>query len=641
MKMVPKTTRKRKHSSLDSDSHPAKTGLLEEASPMKRLSRKPLQQSPRRSMSAETQEKENCPSPWNSPCRIAGSLRQSPTKTSPIKPAIAVGSFYKQKTIYLTPLERKRMRESRPPSCSPPSEVKQELKQVVKAGGKLKKKATSVSRGAKTSFTGYSAPPRAIRLPKLISSTTAEPVPAATNKPTEPRKVTTITFSCLKTKPKLFVGAAFFGTGKKPAMYKKSVYKFSAKPAQAREKPKVPLTKVNKETSQQVRDILLKNHPEVPQVVSEDASEKRGETKLETKQTHRYNAMESSLSKQMTPPLPPRSPKDYGITKELQVLLRRTPTSSPESKPSAINTQEDPLIGADSPESPAIYPIFGSASRRSQMKQSLQPPKSSSTTASPVPKLQTTSSAAVKERTTCWRRDRQADDQFIIDAGQRQFGVTTCSSCGMVYSADSPDDNFQHSQFHMRFLDSIRFVGWKNERIVAEFWDGKILLVLPNDPKYALKKAEDVRGVADSELGFQQVTLSCPKQTKTYLFINTAHMVVGCLIAENIRQAYRVLGQPEQPKDMTQQDIMENQRAWCCSTTPETALCGISRIWVFSLARRKGIATRMLDTVRRSFLYGCPLTKQEIAFSDPTPDGKSFATKYCCTPYFLVYNFIA
>lgn len=49
-------------------------------------------------------------------------------------------------------------------------------------------------------------------------------------------------------------------------------------------------------------------------------------------------------------------------------------------------------------------------------------------------------------------------------------------------------------------------------------------------------QAEDVRRVADNELGFQQVTLSRPTQAKTYLFINTDRMVVGCLVAEPIRQ---------------------------------------------------------------------------------------------------------
>lgn len=63
-------------------------------------------------------------------------------------------------------------------------------------------------------------------------------------------------------------------------------------------------------------------------------------------------------------------------------------------------------------------------------------------------------------------------------------------------------------------------------------------------------------------------------------------------------QAFRVLEQLEKLKDMTKEDFMEHHRAWCCSTVPERAICGVSRIWVFSLMRRKGIATRLLDTVR-------------------------------------------
>lgn len=32
------------------------------------------------------------------------------------------------------------------------------------------------------------------------------------------------------------------------------------------------------------------------------------------------------------------------------------------------------------------------------------------------------------------------------------------------------------------------FQGWKKERVVAEFWDGKIILVMSDDPKYATRK---------------------------------------------------------------------------------------------------------------------------------------------------------
>lgn len=58
----------------------------------------------------------------------------------------------------------------------------------------------------------------------------------------------------------------------------------------------------------------------------------------------------------------------------------------------------------------------------------------------------------------------------------------------------------------------------------------------PSPHNVLVFQAEDVRRVADSELGFQQVTLSRPTQAKTYLFINTERMVVGCLVAEPIRQ---------------------------------------------------------------------------------------------------------
>lgn len=44
--------------------------------------------------------------------------------------------------------------------------------------------------------------------------------------------------------------------------------------------------------------------------------------------------------------------------------------------------------------------------------------------------------------------------------------------------------------FFFFFPPSLR-QGWKKERVVAEFWDGKIVLILPADPKYAVKK---VRG---------------------------------------------------------------------------------------------------------------------------------------------------
>ncbi|XP_038586198.1 mucin-17-like [Micropterus salmoides] len=231
--------------------------------------------------------------------------------------------------------------------------------------------------------------------------------------------------------------------------------------------------------------------------------------------------------------------------------------------------------------------------------------------------------------------------QTIIDAGQKHFGAVACSVCGMLYSAANPEDESQHLLFHNQFISAVKYVGWKKERILGEYPDGKIILVLPDDPKYALKKVEEIREMVDNDLGFQQVETKCPSQTKTFLFISNDKKVGGCLIAEHIQEGYRVIEEPVPEGSEGEKVMFERQRAWCCSTTPEPAICGISRIWVVGMMRRQGIASRLLECLRNNFVYGSYLSKDEIAFSDPTPDGKLFATHYFGTSQFLVYNFVS
>ncbi|XP_009323254.1 PREDICTED: LOW QUALITY PROTEIN: N-acetyltransferase ESCO2 [Pygoscelis adeliae] len=286
-----------------------------------------------------------------------------------------------------------------------------------------------------------------------------------------------------------------------------------------------------------------------------------------------------------------------------------------------------------SPSNAVVYPIFSAPPTSKKRTQAALDELTSPFGSSPPAKTPHTSQKA-KKLCKCSR------DQMIIDAGQKHFGAVVCKSCGMIYTAASPEDEAQHIQHHERFLEGLRYVGWKKERVVAEFWDGKIVLILPNDPKYAVKKAEDVREIVDNELGFKQVSLSCPAKTKIYLFVSNEKMIVGCLVAESIKQAFRVLSEPHGTAPSPGQDALQHHRAWRCFTEPEPAVCGVSRIWVFGPRRRKGIARRMVDVVRSTFMYGCYLSTDEIAFSDPTPDGKLFAMKYCQTLNFLVYNFM-
>ncbi|KAI6048988.1 N-acetyltransferase ESCO1 isoform X1 [Marmota monax] len=240
------------------------------------------------------------------------------------------------------------------------------------------------------------------------------------------------------------------------------------------------------------------------------------------------------------------------------------------------------------------------------------------------------------------KETEKADEkQLVIDAGQKRFGAMSCNVCGMLYTASNPEDETQHLLFHNQFISAVKYVGWKKERILAEYPDGRIIMVLPEDPKYALKKVDEIREMVDNDLGFQQAPLMCYSRTKTLLFISNDKKVVGCLIAEHIQWGYRVI-EEKLPATRSEEEKVrfERQKAWCCSTLPEPAICGISRIWVFSMMRRKKIASRMIECLRSNFIYGSYLSKEEIAFSDPTPDGKLFATQYCGTGQFLVYNFI-
>ena len=46
----------------------------------------------------------------------------------------------------------------------------------------------------------------------------------------------------------------------------------------------------------------------------------------------------------------------------------------------------------------------------------------------------------------------------------------------------------------------------------------------------------------------------------------------------------------------------------------------------------------LLHNYRLNFVPGYIVPRNKIAFSDPTPDGKAFATKYCRTQNFMVYR---
>ncbi|NXX86703.1 ESCO1 acetyltransferase, partial [Urocolius indicus] len=380
---------------------------------------------------------------------------------------------------------------------------------------------------------------------------------------------------------------------------------------------------------------------------SEPSSERAGakEVTLETKQPTKRgaeNGLLHNLTKHFCEPRPDEvSHFNYGVWWEGNFQLHLE--SSPESSPVKYVTAPKPLKqlkkepGEKEPQGLAPKLLTHTSFTNQTSESENRVPSSNPSLASKCSNFQTSEEHIQKLK----EAGKDGDKQLIIDAGQKRFGAISCNICGMLYTASNPEDETQHLLFHNQFISAVKYVGWKKERILAEYPDGKIIMVLPDDPKYALKKVEEIREMVDNDLGFQQTPLMCYSRTKTLLFISNDKKVIGCLIAEHIQWGYRVIEEkvPEISSE-NEKVIFERQKAWCCSTSPEPAICGISRIWVFSMMRRKKIASRMIECLRSNFIYGAYLSKEEIAFSDPTPDGKLFATQYCGTGQFLVYNFL-
>ncbi|XP_059688054.1 N-acetyltransferase ESCO2 [Gavia stellata] len=588
------------------------------------------------------------------------SRKLSPKTASSYKPLVPAMSFYSKEKRYLTPLERKQLNESH-------SLGERNRDENLPAASRTEKMNRNLSRNISSKPTKHAANSKHGKtLSKTLKKAKGE-TPAGKpsvekenvnclikKKMDSPFRVLSMT---VKPALKLQLGAAFFSAQKKSHSKKIVVDTKSLQslPKSLQEKdqsgpPTTPKSNSADRNKGLEADGVLRSISVPQKKENENGADFTGSVNQE-----RDSACEGKTPLQKSGsasgPFCASQSAAAGDSDAENVVSRGEISSSTtcESDDGIIPSSQSPreVNKRVSPSNAVVYPIFTAppASKKRCCRQDRSCNKNGTQAVldeltSPFgssPPAKTSHISASKKAKELCKRSR---DQMIIDAGQKHFGAVVCKSCNMIYTAASPEDEAQHIQHHERFLEGLRYVGWKKERVVAEFWDGKIVLILPNDPKYAVKKAEDVREIVDNELGFKQVSLSCPAKTKIYLFVSNEKMIAGCLVAESVKQAFRVLSEPGAVLSPSQ-DSLQHQRAWRCSSQSEPAVCGISRIWVFGPKRGKGIARRMVDVVRSTFMYGCYLSTDEIAFSDPTPDGKLFATKYCQTPNFLVYNFIS
>ncbi|KAM1735597.1 hypothetical protein ACFX12_014052 [Malus domestica] len=257
--------------------------------------------------------------------------------------------------------------------------------------------------------------------------------------------------------------------------------------------------------------------------------------------------------------------------------------------------------------------------------------------------------------------------QFYLDFGQSDFNLHTCSTCGVKYTAGDEGDEKAHKAFHKDYTNGIPFKGWCNERVVhpPSVEGGRIVLVLDSDPPAQRNKVGEVVKRMETELGNGWIL---HKLCKVYLYI-LSQRVAGCLVAEPIKEAHKVPScavdgssdgtttheaklstlqfgdirfqrEVRKKAHFAPEALNENLNgALFCEREAVPAVCGVRAIWVTPSNRRKHIATRLLDTLRKSFCMGFVLERSQLAFSQPTSAGKALASNYIGGGgYFLVYK---
>lgn len=65
---------------------------------------------------------------------------------------------------------------------------------------------------------------------------------------------------------------------------------------------------------------------------------------------------------------------------------------------------------------------------------------------------------------------------------------------------------------------------------------------------------------------------------------------------------------------------------------------GIRYLWVHRSARRRRVAFKLIEEVRKNHIFGLEIHREEIAFTQLTEDGLAFAQKYCGQKIIPCYN---
>ncbi|ERN04266.1 hypothetical protein AMTR_s00077p00164250 [Amborella trichopoda] len=227
---------------------------------------------------------------------------------------------------------------------------------------------------------------------------------------------------------------------------------------------------------------------------------------------------------------------------------------------------------------------------------------------------------------------KQNHSQCYLELGRSDLILHTCSLCGLQYSCGDEEDERVHKAFHKKYIQGVQFKGWHNERVICTYPDNgeHIVLILNGDPPTHRQRLEKRTPLQTNHCQVQEVAKIMVKELnlddewlvhkfcKVYLRISSQR-IVGCLVAEPIRYAYKVISNcscpsiihsssssakrefqnkkqrvetetiKRNPSNVKNSEKIADEffgAAILCEMEPMPAVCGIRAIWVLASRRR-------------------------------------------------------
>ncbi|XP_019086664.1 PREDICTED: protein CHROMOSOME TRANSMISSION FIDELITY 7-like [Camelina sativa] len=202
-------------------------------------------------------------------------------------------------------------------------------------------------------------------------------------------------------------------------------------------------------------------------------------------------------------------------------------------------------------------------------------------------------------------KKKRSYTQFYLELGQSDFLLRHCDVCRVKYAPGDESDEKNHQGFHKIFMNGIPFKGWLNEKAftMPSFNKSRIVMVSENDSPAHKKKVQEVVKMMEVELGEDWIL---HQHCKVYLFVSSQR-VSGCLVAEPIKEAFKIIAPPDDERQLKKQtssspstsiqfgnvvlqrEVLKRCRASddrldngaiVCEEEAKPAICGVRAIWV-------------------------------------------------------------